>query len=197
MSKKLNILWGAEQPTRPTGYGVVTRNIVKRLVERGHEVNCIGWDYNGEPFKHTEGWTMLHAGLSGFGAERISNGGPTVLDYHILNLKPDVYVSLIDPWFIGHAVKSTNAQRIPYVAYLPIDGFPISYAWKDILKMVHTPLWMANFGKKVFSEFALKYGSAGDAPNDLKDAGLDRYIDNAGDVLYHGVDTKIFKPIYC
>ena len=194
MSKKLNILWGAEQPTRPTGYGVVTRNIAKRLVERGHEVNCIGWDYNGEPFKHTEGWSMIHAGLGGFGEEPVSPSGPSILEYHISTYKPDVYVSLIDPWYIGHAIKSTNALRVPYVAYLPVDGFPISYAWKDILKMVHTPLWMANYGKKIFSEFVQEYSSKGTANDEFKDPVLDRYLEDAGDVLYHGVDTKIFKP---
>ena len=58
--KKLRILWGSEQPTRPTGYGTVTREICKRLVERGHEVFIMGWDYNGEDFKHEEGWTCWH-----------------------------------------------------------------------------------------------------------------------------------------
>ena len=194
MSKKLTILWGAEQPTRPTGYGVVTRNIAKRLVERGHSFYCMGWDYNGEPFKHEEGWFMIHAGLGGFGAEQLTQNGQTILEHHIHTFQPDVYVSLIDPWFIGHAVQSTNKLRVPYIAYLPIDGVPISFAWKDILKMIHTPLWMSEFGRKTFSDFVDKHSSGGNAPDEFKDPTLDRYLGKTGDVLYHGVDTTIFKP---
>lgn len=192
----MKILWGSEQPTRPTGYAVVTREIIKRLVERGHEVHCIGWDYNGEPFKHEEGWTMLHAGLKGFGAERLGNmNAPTVLENHLMTIKPDIYVSLIDPWFIGHAVLSTNHFRVPYAAYLPIDGFPISYAWKDILKMLHTPIWMSEFGANVFGNFVHEYSSLGRVAPEMKEPILDRYLTDVGRVIYHGVDVEKFHPI--
>ena len=63
----LHIMWGSEQPTRPTGYAVVSREMVKRLVERGHTVHVMGWDYNGEDFQHPEGWTMIHSGIGQFG----------------------------------------------------------------------------------------------------------------------------------
>ena len=194
--KKLRILWGSEQPTRPTGYGTVTREISKRLVERGHEVFVMGWDYNGENFKHEEGWVMVHAGISGYGAERLGGDqSPTVLEYHLMTLKPDLYFTLNDPFYIGSSVVSTNKLEIPYVAYLPIDGYPISYAWKDVLKMLHTPLWMANFGKQVFSDFIDEYSSVGTADKTLRDAILDRYRGKTGDVLWHGVDTAVFAPI--
>ena len=195
-SKKLRILWGSEQPTRPTGYGTVTREICKRLVERGHEVFIIGWDYNGEDFKHEEGWTLVHAGISGYGAERLSGDhSPTVLEYHLARLQPDLYLTLNDPFYIGSSVVSTNKMNVPYVAYMPIDGYPISYAWKDVLKMLHTPLWMANFGKSVFSDFVNEYSSAGNADKTLRDAMLDRYRGNEGDILLHGVETSVFAPI--
>jgi glycosyltransferase involved in cell wall biosynthesis len=194
--KKLRILWGSEQPTRPTGYGTVTREICKRLVERGHEVFIMGWDYNGEDFKHEEGWTMVHAGISGYGAERLSGDqSPTVLEYHLMRLKPDLYFTLNDPFYIGSSVVSTNRMEIPYVAYMPIDGYPISYAWKDVLKMLHTPLWMSNFGKEVFSDFIDDYHSGGNASKTLREPLLDRYRGKGGEVLLHGVDTLVFAPI--
>lgn len=190
---KLRILWGAEIPTLPTGYAVVTRNIIKRLCERGHEVFVLGWNYNGEDFKHEEGWTLVHAGLGGFGADQLGDNF-SLLDYHLTTLRPDVYVSLIDPWFIGHAVRSTNLTKVPYVAYLPIDGYPFSYAWKDILKLLHTPMWMSKFGQKVFSDFVDSYASSGDR-GVLRDPMLDRFLNNPGPMLYHGVDTEMFKPL--
>lgn len=192
----VRILWGSEQPTRPTGYGIVTRNLIKRLVAKGHEVFVMGWDYNGEDFKHEEGWTLVHAGISGYGSEKLgAPNGPTVLDETLKRLQPDIYISLIDPWFTGHAVMSTNKMSIPYIAYLPIDGFPISPAWKDILKMVHTPMWMSKFGKRTFNNFVKDYSSDGIVPVQNRDGILDRYLTEDTPVLYHGVELDIFKPV--
>lgn len=192
----VRILWGSEQPTRPTGYGIVTRNLIKRLVAKGHEVFVMGWDYNGEDFLHPEGWTMVHAGISGYGSENLGGpNSPTVLEATIKKLDIDIYISLIDPWYIGHSVMSTNKMSIPYIAYLPIDGFPISPAWKDILKMVHTPMWMSKFGKRTFNEFVKNYSSGGTVPVENRDGILDRYLTEDTPVLYHGVELDIFKPI--
>jgi len=194
-SKRMRILWCSEQPTRPTGYGIVTREIVKRLVKRGHEVYVMGWDYNGEDFQHKEGWTLVHAGIGDYGGEVVNQKGDTVLGATIDRLQPDVVLSLIDPWYIGKNVLSTNNRGTPYVAYMPVDGYPISYKWKDILKLTHTPLWMAEYGREQFEDYIDWLGSEGTAPESLRDPMLDRYVDNYGDVLYHGVDLKKFKPV--
>ncbi len=192
----VRILWGSEQPTRPTGYGIVTRNLIRRLVAKGHEVYVMGWDYNGEDFKHEEGWTMVHAGISGYGSEKLAGpNSPTVLEATIKRLDVDIVVSLIDPWYIGGSVMSTNKMGVPYLAYLPIDGFPISPQWKDILKMVHTPMWMSKFGEKTFMEFVNKYSSGGTVSAENRDGMLDRYLTEKTPILYHGVELDIFKPV--
>ena len=155
----------------------------------------MGWDYNGEDMKHEEGWTMTHVGVQGYGSERMKRGGMTVLEYQIARLKPDVYISLIDPWLIGHAVVSTNQIGIPYLGYIPVDGYPLSYAWKDIFKMLHTPVWMSNFGAQVWDDFCSEYNSEGKAPLQTRDAALDCRADQENAVIYHGVDLEVFKPI--
>lgn len=193
------ILWGSEQPIRPTGYATVSREVIKRLVkDYGHEVFVMGWDYNGEDMKHEEGWTMVHAGLGFAGTEKLHPNeprSPTVLDYHLDTLNPDVYLSLIDCWFIGQAVLSTNARQIPYIAYTPVDGYPLSYQWSRILAHVHTPLWMANFGREQMEDFVKTYGSNGTVDEDMRFPDLDRYLDDAGPMIYHGVDLEVFKPL--
>lgn len=190
--KKLRILWGSEQPTRPTGYGVVTRAICRRLVAAGHDVFVMGWDHNGEDWTHEEGWTMVHAGIGGYGSDQIAADGTTVLEYNIKRLKIDAYVSLIDPWFIGHAVQSTNRLGVPYLAYLPVDGFPLSYKWKDILANLNQPVWMSNFGRQNMVDYVQRFGSSGSGPTDMRDPHLDRYLINPGPVIYHGVELDDF-----
>jgi len=197
------ILWGSEQPIRPTGYAVVSREIIKRLIkDYGHEVYVMGWDYNGESMTHEEGWTLVHAGLGGFGGEKHQSGGegnsPTVLDYHLQTIKPDVFVSLIDCWFTGHMVLSSNGIGIPHIAYTPIDGVPISHQWSRILGHTHTNLWMSEFGKNVWLDFIAKHNSVGDGHPQLKFPDLDRYTDTPIDenpMIYHGVDIDVFKPM--
>jgi glycosyltransferase involved in cell wall biosynthesis len=194
------ILWASEQPIRPTGYATVSREVIKRLIkDYGHEIHVIGWDYNGEPFPHPEGWTLLHAGLNGFGAEKLNHSdpeSPTVLDQHLADLKPDLYLSLIDCWFIGHAVLSCNRTRTPYIAYTPVDGFPLSYQWGRILGNLHTPLWMANYGKEQFEAFVSRFSAkVGDAPSEMLLDDLDRFVGVETPMIWHGVDSNVFKPM--
>lgn len=192
----MSILWGSEQPIRPSGYGVVTREIVKRLVERGHEVNVMGWDYNGEDMKHEEGWTMVHAGIGAFGSEELNEaGGPTVLDMNIARLKPDLYFSLCELYHTPHMVRSCNQRGVPHVSYIPIDGIPFVYGWKDLIKMTHTPLWMSSFGRNQFLNFINQFNSAGTGRDDKQDAFLDRFKHEDIPMVYHGVDINAFTPV--
>jgi len=196
------ILWGSEQPLRPTGYAVVSREIIKRLIaDYGHEVHVIGWDYNGEDFKHEEGWILKHCGLQFGASEPLQIGvenSPTVLDYHLQTVEPDVYLSLVDCWFCGHMVQSTNKAGVPYIGYFPIDGVPISNQWTPILAHTHTPLWMSEFGRQQFKEFVAKYRPDGNGHENLKMPDLDRFnLDNDDDfpMIHHGVDIDTFKPL--
>ncbi len=190
----MRVLWCSEQPTRPTGYGVVSREFVKRLVERGHEVFVMGWDYHGEDFKHEEGWTLIHAG-SRFGGDRLV-GNATTMDYNINRLKPDVVFSLSDVWHTDSIVRSCNRFKVPHISYLPIDGKDIPRAWKDTIKMTHTPLWMSLHGRSEFNTYIDRFNSKGTAVEGLRDPFLDRFAQPFfTEVLYHGVDLDMFKPV--
>ena len=184
--KPLRILWASEQPVRHTGYGRVTRELAKRWVDMGHEVYCIGWDYSGEPLEHKEGWIMLDAGITGFGTWNImGSSSPNMIEKHLLDLKPDVFASLIDIWYTGHMVRATNALNVPYINYCPIDGVPFSEQWRDIAIQSHTLLPMSNFGKECYNSFAGMMERAGD----------ERYANFQGeDFIYHGADLELFKP---
>ena len=150
----------------------------------------MGWEYTGEDFPHPEGWTLVDCGIPNgkFGGENIlGDKGPTVLERNLHRYKPDVYVSLIDIWSIPHAIKSCNTAGVPMVAYLPIDGEPIPEAWADILKHLHTPVFMSDFGGAQFADFVAKMSEADPAWN--------YYAENPATSISHGVDTDLFKPI--
>ena len=167
----------------------------------GHEVQVMGWDYNGENIRHEEGWTMIHTGLGKFGADKMSEGdpnSPSVLDVHLDSFQPDVFISLIDAWFTGHMVLSANNRGIPHIAYTPIDGVPISHQWSRILGHTHTNLWMSHFGKQTWLDFVDEFKSDGSGHPEMKFPDLDRYglnPDLENPVIWHGVDTNVFKPM--
>ena len=189
----MRVLWCSEQPTRPTGYGVVSREFIRRLVERGHEVYVMGWDYHGEDFKHEEGWTLVHAGSS-YGGDTLM-GGATTMDYTIHRIKPDVVFSLADIWNTAPIVKSCNSAQAPHVSYLPLDGQPIPRPFNDLLKMTHTPLWMSLHGTQQMKKYIETYHSQGTAPEHLRDPYLDRFTMEAIESLFHGVDLETFRPV--
>ena len=167
---------------------------MKRLVERGHEVYVMGWDYHGEDFKHEEGWTLVHAG-SRFGGDPLV-GNATTMDYNLNRLKPDVVFSLADVWNTAAIVRSCNRFNVPHVSYLPIDGTDLPRVWADTLKMTHTPLWMSQHGREQFQAYIDRFHSKGTASEGLRDPFLDRFTTPPStEVLYHGVDLDLFKPV--
>ena len=187
MGESLDILWASEQPCRHTGYGRVSRELAKRWVANGHEVNCMGWDYTGEAFEHVEGWKLIDAGLQGFGNyPTMGPGSPTILEKQLLKHKPDVFGSLIDIWYTGHMIQSANALGVPYVSYTPIDGIPFSEQWNHLALQTHTPLMMSDFGLDVFNQHVASGIEA--------DPLLQRFIDDPVKRIYHGADLDMFSP---
>lgn len=183
----LRILWASEQPLRHTGYGRVTRELAKRWAAKGHQVYLIGWDYSGEPLEHVEDWVMLDSGIQGFGTWNImGKDSPNMIEKHLLDLKPDVFASLIDIWYSGHMVRATNALGVPYINYCPVDGVPFSEQWRDISIQSHTLLPMSEFGASCYDSFKELMIKSGDT----------RYEKTPTmNPIYHGADLELFQPV--
>ena len=50
----MKILFSGDSPTVNTGFGIVAKNIVGRLHQRGHEIVALGVNYYGEPYDRKE-----------------------------------------------------------------------------------------------------------------------------------------------
>ena len=92
------------------------------------------------------------------------------LAYAINNIKPD-YIVWIGDTIIMNDILKVDLGNIKFIPYSPCDGYPILYGSKPIFDKAYKILATSKYTKKVLKEYG--YEST---------------------VLYHGVDTSVYKP---
>lgn len=168
------VYWG-DSPTAYTGFAVVAKNVLKSLHEYGHEIVVVGinnygpYDHNEYPYKIYP----MHPGSNAsiYGMDQV---WPVVR-----HEQPDLLFMLQDPWFIRDIWEAKGGD-FPYLktlAYYPVDAGPMK------------PEWM-----KVLNEFDAQVCYSKFAENIIIGSNKNKRPDNLYQV-YHGVDTKTFRPI--
>jgi FkbM family methyltransferase len=157
---KLKILWSSVTPTVESGYGRVTKNVVERLVKKGYDIICHGYQSSGHSHIVDKVFHMLDAG----GAEYGMNVIPTYFEKY----KRDVVITLFDIWPMFGKVEKLN---VPWIPYIPVDAEPVTTPMSEPLKYAYKRVAFSKFGKE-----------------ELRKVNLDSSI------IYHGVDTKVYKP---
>jgi len=170
MVKKRLLIWG-DAPVVKTGFGVVARNLFKEL-HNTYEVAILGINYFGMQQYDTSKYFIFPVERSDMlGLERF----PIVLN----NFRPDIVLLFQDIFNIDFAlpiIKKYN-DKLPIVAYFPIDGSPVNKAWENVLelptKLITYTQWGVDQILDVFPNF--------------KGKGISH--------LYHGVDQNVFRPL--
>jgi len=170
------ILWVGDSPTVDTGFGVVSNNIIKQLIKHGHEIVVLGINTYGDPydpqlfpFKIYPCTPGSHEQLYGI------NKLWSIVEFE----QPDILFFLNDPWMIRDYLKN-QPKKYPYmkmVAYYPTDGGPLKKEWVDMLSSFSAQVCYSKYAEQVITE-----SNGGIRPKNLYQ-------------VYHGVDTKTFKPI--
>lgn len=179
--RKLRLLSVSESTNEPTGYGVIMKNLILRLIKKGWDIWHIGFQRFGMPeaFGDGEGngWTELQAGSTPMG----SPDYPEYLGDYMDDFKPDVVLSLYDIFYVDEAVKQTNKRATPYVSWWPVDNTNFRTEWLDKLKYISYPLTSSEFGVRIVTDTVGKY---------VNEAWKYHF---KMDYIYHGVDTDVFK----
>jgi glycosyltransferase involved in cell wall biosynthesis len=162
----------------PTGFARVTRSIISPLLDR-FSVHQLGVNYGGDP--HSEPWSIYPAGLGGdaHGINRVAEITAAV--------DPDVVLLVNDLGIVGSylAELSRIRHRARLVAYVPIDSDPLPppalHALRSLDRIV------------VYNEFASRTLriATGDAMAEDPLFQLPEV-----DVIPHGVDTGVFRPLF-
>ena len=159
--EKIKILWSSVSPMVQSGYGRVTREVVKRLVARGYDVMCHGYQTMGQLHTEDGKFKMLDFG----GAP---DYGAAALKKYFKIYERDILITLYDMWaFFG----KYETLDVPWAPYFPIDAAPVTTPIIEPLKYAYKRITMSQFGKDECQKVGL--GST---------------------IIYHGVDTKVYKP---
>ena len=179
----------------PTGFGSVTTDLGRMLIERGIDVRFLSQNDFGtlpEPFAsrtldvRTFGvvepdMTDIHGGITPPDPDWISaviSGGPNTLaradgtQWGVW--KPDALLLLGDFYgvrLIAQPLLGVFAE-IPTFHYVPIEGHDLPPLWKEIWRVIR-PIAMSRFGQDEIEKIT------GERPP----------------LVYHGVDTDTFRPI--
>lgn len=173
----LNILYHGDSPTVDTGFGIVARNILKRLYEKGHKITVLGINHYGEPYDHNEFPYQIYPCDKGGRNEVFGIGKFWWLESKI---KPDIIFWLNDPWIISDLLDAKPKDyetKAKSLAYFPTDSGPLKPAWaKQLSEKVDTQIAYTHYAEEIIEQANGKY------PDNLRQ-------------IYHGVDTSVFKPL--
>ena len=148
---KGTISWFSNSPTSPTGYGMQTAQVLKRLVKDGYDCAVLSnYGREGAIGSVTVGGKQIVEYPRG--AEMYSQDITPLNHMHWKTQhpdQPDLMVTLYDVWIM----KGKKYDEIPIASWVPVDHHPCP---PDVLKWLGrpnvTPIAMSRFGQQLIQE---------------------------------------------
>ena len=172
----MRILFCGDSPTVTTGFGVVSKNLLSRFKDMGHEVVVLGINHFGNPYDPKEYPYPIYPVDRGsidlmYGYDKFWG----IFDV----VKPDIVFFLNDPWVVGDylARRPDGLRGVKSVVYYPTDAGPIKKNWIDMLNGFDAQVCYSHYAESVVIQ-----SNGGKRPKNLHQ-------------IYHGVDTDMFFPI--
>jgi len=155
-------------PNISTGYGVVAKNLMKCFLKKKVDVKQLGLQTVGEPYGKEKEWLL---------PMKEDIYGSDALQHYIPLFGIDAVITIMDHWvpyhhYIPGLLKQLNCKHIAHVTE---NGVPLG---TELLKQLKDADFLVAPSKFVETQ--------------LLNAGFKR---ERVRMIYHGVDTKIFKPI--
>ena len=167
----MRILWISDSPTSPSGFGGVTAAVCRRLAERGHRVEILGWQ--------THGARAWWNGIPVHPVRRNEFGADVLLAY-LMRLSPDFVVTLGDVWWMSFLADAAIQRHLDqsgtrWALYYPVDGADpngrLPSGWVKALEATDVPIAMSRFGAEVTARSGVTAAC-----------------------IPHGVDVAVFRP---
>jgi glycosyltransferase involved in cell wall biosynthesis len=169
MNKKRLLVW-CDSPTVPTGFGVVAKNLLKDM-HKFFDIAVLGINYFGDHSYDTSKYFI-------YTVERTDPLGFRRMDSVIKNFKPDIMFMFQDIFHIDMIAPKIREEfkYLPILTYFPIDGSPVSQAWKSAFLLPEHLI--------TYSQWAVD-----EVRTAVKELPKNKQIE----ILYHGVDTNAFN----
>jgi glycosyltransferase involved in cell wall biosynthesis len=172
-----------------TGFGTVTADLGRALLDTGHDVRFVSQNDLGElsePFVGRTAQITVDMVVPER-AEALGLSSLALAEAAIIGLldgrswedrwAPEAAILLGDYYGVEHFVWATQNQaeafrRLPTFHYAPIEGVDLPPTWRKLWDVVH-PVAMSEFGAEQIA----------------------RVTGKRPEVAYHGVDAKTFRPV--
>lgn len=162
----------------PTGQGRVGRELALGLQRHGHEIGYIGWWHGATTNPNPP------AGIMYWGTNN-EHYGADILDSVVIRFQPDILLTVGDFWRIGYIANTDRCRTrrfFQWCSYIPVDGEPPAGGLPPSIIPVVADIDIPVAYTKYAEQAVLKAIKDQETINRLK-------------VIYHGVDTKTFKPV--
>jgi len=165
----LKIAYIGSNPAANSGFGVVSRHILKHLHHKGCDIACLGYM---EDLNHFDGSLYDYAVEPVLFEKTLEKD---LLKDFCRRHKPDVIllhdeINVCKWWF--DLLKENPAEHTPVICYLPIYGEPIAYAFISFLQKLQGIIAYTDFGRKV----------------------IEKYVHCKAHFAHLGVDHTVFYP---
>jgi len=169
----MKILSYGDNPKVSSGYGQVWDNLLTRWCKEKPkwEFYHVGWQNRDRPHQRKEGYWMLPLLHKEYGFDTVLN--------NLTTINPDVLITLADVGWQAGFIDGVMAARQKgwrgvWIAYTPVDTHTWEYlSWSEILDAPDVVVAMSKAGFDTFKKF-----------------GVSRL-----EMIPHGVDTKVYKPL--
>jgi len=188
----MRILWNSSNPDCDSGYGIVSRELIKRLRREGHFIRVATkhahshWSYHidrrqisvhlkaareaCEAGKPEEALPKIHAARQELEGVEVFEGTLYENVRHMLRAENfDLLFTLWDIWGLVNDTKKYPPEK--WVAYVPIDTETISKRLQAVVEKTGLQVAMSRHGER-----------------ELKSIGMEPYY------APHGVDTSVYYP---
>lgn len=162
----------------PSGQGRVGMELATGLVKRGHDVGYLGW------FQMPRISTQSLPGVR-FWWTNNNLYGQDALDQVVMEFQPDIVLTVGDFWnlsWITDRSMCRTRHTFQWCSYIPVDGEPLNGGIppgiRAVIEDIDIPVAYTEYAKAAV----------------LKSI-FDQETRNRIRVIYHGVDTSIYKPI--
>lgn len=162
-----------------TGFGTVTKELGKRLARDGVDVRIVAVNHRGEPVTGALAGLVWPAAM--FGHSHGGNWSASAIDGSFWpkfgsEWKPDVVLVIADMSglmaHIGVPEMPPAWKSVPVFHYCPIEGDRLPLGWKTVWQTIR-PVAMSKYGAAVIAN----------------------HIERPVPMIYHGVDTDVFRPV--
>lgn len=168
MKDRIKILWMSDPPTFFTGFGTVTKEVLSRLIRTDrYQIACVGWGYDGWPYDRQEIPFDIYPSNN-------PNLNPETLIKVVEEYQPHILITLGDVWMVEWVVDLPNRSKFKFLPYFPLDGEPLYPPWGKFIRSADVPVTFSRFAQQLVQK-------------SLPDVNID--------LIYHGVDTSVFRPL--